>query len=145
MSVEENKALIHRFFEEIDARRDVSVIDDFISPEFIDHSPSPGMSADIEGQRQAFLHFLQATPDGYHAVEDILAEGDRVTVRVRAWGTQTGELFGIPPTGKRVETTGIAIYRIADGKIVEHWNQVDMLGTLQQLGVIPTHEGAPAS
>jgi predicted ester cyclase len=145
MSIEENKALILRFFKEIDARRDVSVIDEFISPEFIDHSPSPGMPADIEGQRQAFLHFLQATPDGYHAVEDILAEGDKVTVRVRAWGTQTGELFGIPPTGRRMETTGIAIYRIAEGKIVEHWNEVDMLGSMQQLGAIPTPEEPHAS
>ena len=137
MSSAENKALIRRFFEEIDARRDVSVIDDFISSEFVDHSPSPGMSPDIEGQRKAFLHFLQATPDGYHAVEDILAEGDMVSVRVRAWGTQTGELFGIPPSGNRMETTGIAIYRVADGKIVEHWNEIDMLGVMQQLGVPP--------
>jgi predicted ester cyclase len=142
MSVDDNKALIRRFFDEIDARRDVSVIDDFISPEFIDHSPNPGMSPDIEGQRQAFLHFLQATPDGYHAVEDLLADGDKVAVRVRAWGTQTGELFGIPPSGRRMETTGIGIYRIAGGKIVEHWAEVDMLGTMQQLGVIPTPESA---
>jgi predicted ester cyclase len=140
MSSAENKALIRRFFEEIDARRDVSVIDDFISPEFVDHSPSPGMSPDIEGQRQSFLHFLEATPDGYHAVEDILADGDKVAVRVRGWGTQTGLLFGIPPTGKHCETTGIGIYRISEGKIVEHWNEVDMLGMMQQLGVVPGSE-----
>jgi len=145
MSIEENKALILRFFEEIDARRDVSVIDDFISPEFVDHSPPPGTSPDIDGQRQAFLHFQEATPDGYHAVEDIVAEGDKVMVRISARGTQTGELFGIPPTGTRLEGTGIGVYRIADGKIVEHWNEVDMFGVVQQLGVIPMPEEASAS
>ena len=142
MSVERNKALMLRFFGEMDARRDVSVIDDFVSPDFVDHSPAPGMSPDIEGLKRMFLHFLQATPDGTHAVDDILAEGDKVAVRVRAWGTQTGELFGIPPTGERVETTGIGVYRIADGKIAEHWNEVDMLRVMQQLNVIPTPENA---
>jgi predicted ester cyclase len=138
MSADENRALIRRFFEEMDARRDVSVIDDFFAPEFVDHSPAPGLSPDIDGVRQMFLHFQQATPDGYHAVEDVLADGAKVAVRIRAWGTQTGELFGIPPTGNRIETTGIGVYRIADGKIVEHWNEVDMLGVMQQLGVVPT-------
>ena len=141
VSAEENKALIRRYFEEIDAaargKRDASVLDEFLAPDFVDHDPSPGFAPDSEGLKQAHEHFLAATPDGYHIVEDMIAEGDKVMTRVSAYGTQTGELFGIPPTGKHVRATGIAIHRIANGKIVEHWSEVDNLGVMQQLGVVP--------
>jgi predicted ester cyclase len=63
--------------------------------------------------------------------------------RVTAWGTRTGELLGIPPTGKRVERTGIAIRRFEGGKVVEHWAQIDALGLLQQLGAIPPPGQSP--
>ena len=139
-SEQKNKTLIRRYFEEIDATRDVSVLDEFLAPDVVDHSPSPGFTPDFEGMRQSFTHFLTATPDGYHDVEDMIAEGDKVVSRVYAYGTQTGELFGIPPTGKLMTSTGIAIHRIADGKIVEHWGEVDTLGVLRQLGVIPPPE-----
>jgi predicted ester cyclase len=66
----------------------------------------------------------------------MIAEGDLVVSRVTAVGTQTGERFGVPPTGRRFTSTGIAIHRIADGKIVEHWAETDRLGALQQLGVL---------
>ena len=141
---QKNKALIRRYFEEIDAERDVAVLDEFLAPDFVDHSPSPGFTPDFEGMRQSFAHFLAATPDGYHNVEGMIAEGDKVVTRIYAYGTQTGELFGIPPTGKRMTSTGIAIHRIADGKIVEHWGEVDTLGVLQQLGVIPPPEQGEA-
>jgi predicted ester cyclase len=143
MTAEENKALIRRYFEEIDARRDASVLDEFFAPDFIDHNPSPGFTPDLEGLKQSFVHFLAATPDGYHIVEDMIAEGDKVMTRISAYGTQTGELFGIPPTGKQIRTTGIAVHRIANSKIVEHWNEIDNLGTMQQLGVVPPAEVPP--
>ena len=143
MSAEENKALVRRYFEEIDEQRDVSVLDEFVVPDFIDHNPSPGFAPDLEGLKQSFLHFLAATPDGYHVVEDMIAEGDKVVTRVSAYGTQTGELFGIPPTGNQMRVTGIAVHRIADGKIVEHWNEIDNLGAMQQLGVVPVPEPPP--
>jgi predicted ester cyclase len=143
MTAEENKALIRRYFEEIDARRDASVLDEFVAPDFIDHNPSPGFTPDLEGLKQSFVHFLAATPDGYHIVEDMIAEGDKVMTRISAYGTQTGELFGIPPTGKQIRTTGIAVHRIANSKIVEHWNEIDNLGTMQQLGVVPPAEVPP--
>ena len=94
MSAEENKALIRRYFEEIDAaargKRDASVLDEFLAPDFVDHDPSPGFAPDSEGLKQAHEHFLAATPDGYHIVEDMIAEGDKVMTRVSAYGTQTG-------------------------------------------------------
>lgn len=77
-------------------------------------------------------------------MEDLLAEGDRVVPRISASGLHTGELLGIPPTGKRVTMNGIAIHRVQDGKLVEHWAQIDALGLLQQLGAIPAPGQAPA-
>ena len=143
MSAEENKAVVRRYFEEIDAKRDASVLDEFVAPDFVDHNPSPGFTPDLEGLIQSFNHFLAATPDGYHIVEDMIAEGDKVMTRISAYGTQTGELFSIPPTDKQIRVTGIAIHRIANGKIVEHWNEIDNLGAMQQLGVVPPAEVPP--
>jgi len=143
MSTEENKAVVRRYFEAIDARRDPSVVDEFLAPDFVSHNPSPGFGSDREGQKGAFVHFLAAAPDAYHVLDDMVAEGDKVVTRLTAYGTQTGELFGIPPTGQRVVMTGIAIHRIADGKIVEHWHEIDMLAGLQQLGVVPSPDAAP--
>lgn len=82
--------------------------------------------------------FQNAFPDMKGAVEDVVAEGNKVAVRFSGTGTHQGEFFGIPPTGKPIKSTGINIFRIEDGKIVEHWNNADDLGVLQQLGVIPS-------
>jgi predicted ester cyclase len=147
MTAEENKALIRRYYEEIDAaakdERGASVLDEFIASNFLNHDPSPGFTPDLEGLKQAYNHFLAANPDGYHVVEDMIAEGDKVMTRLSAYGTQTGELFGIPPTGKQVSMTAIAIHRVANGKIVEHWSELDNLGMMQQLGVVSSPEGPP--
>jgi len=140
MSSEENKALVRQYFAEIDSRRDPAIIDEFLAPDFVSHNPSPGFGTDREGQKQSFAHFLAATPDGSHVIDDMVAEGDKVVTRLTAHGTQSGELFGIPPTGKPMTMTGIVVHRIADGKIVEHWHEIDMLGGLQQLGVVPMPE-----
>jgi len=124
MSEEENKALIYRYFEQVDAaakdERGASVLDDFVAPNFVDHAPSPGFMPELEGLKQAYEHFLAASPDGYHIIEDMIAEGDKVVTRISAYGTQTGELFSIPPTGKQFSMSGIAIHRLVNGKIVEH-------------------------
>ena len=147
MSVEENKAFMPRYYEEIDAaareKRDASFLDAFVAPDFVNHNPSPGFSSDLEGLKNAYDHFLAASPDGYHIVEDMIAEGDKVVTRLSAFGTQTGELFGIPPTDKQVGMTAIAIHRIANGKIVEHWSELDNLGVMQQLGVVTPPEPPP--
>ena len=147
MSEEENKALMRRYYDQIDKaakeKKEPSFLDDFVAPNFVNHDPSPGFTPDLDGLKQAYDHFLAANPDGYHVVEDMVAEGDKVVTRLSARGTQTGELFGIPPTGKQVSMTGIAIHRIADGKIVEHWSEIDNLGMMQQLGVVPPPQPPP--
>jgi len=81
--------------------------------------------------------YRTAFPDVHFTIEDQIAEGDRVVTRWTARGTHQGPLVGIPPTSKQVTMSGIAIYRLVDGKIVEQWGVNDMLGLLQQLGVVP--------
>ena len=147
MSEEENKALMRRYYEQIDKatkdKRGPSFLDDFVAPNFVNHNPSPGFTPDLEGLKQAYDHYLAASPDGYHVVEDMIAEGGKVVTRLSAHGTQTGELFGIPPTDERFSMTAIAIHRIANGEIVEHWSELDNLGVMQQLGVVPPPEPPP--
>ena len=76
-------------------------------------------------------------PDFKATIDDVVAEGDRVVIRMTFRGTQTGEFMGMPPTGKSISVGVIDIFRIAGGKIVEHWGQMDSMGMMQQLGAIP--------
>ncbi len=142
MSVEENKALVRRYFEAIDAACEAGnpdVVDEFLAPDFHEHNPFPGIPPTRDGWKQAFMMFVRGAP-GYHVVEDLVAEGDKVVGRITAYGRHTGDLFGIPATGKDIKLTGIAIWRFQDGQFVEHWHQTDEVGLLQQVGVMPTQE-----
>jgi|ERR687891_7323 steroid delta-isomerase-like uncharacterized protein len=143
MSAEENKTLIRRYFEAIDkecAAGNADIVDDFLAPDFVEHNPFPGMPPTREGWKQAFKEFVKGAP-GYHVIEDLVAEADKVVGRITAYGKHDGELFGIPATGKDIRVTGIAIWRIRDGRIVEHWHETDQMGLMQQLGVVPPPPG----
>jgi steroid delta-isomerase-like uncharacterized protein len=139
MGTEENKALVRRFYEEID-KGNIDAMDELVAEDYIDHSPPPfsGLSSGREGLKQAFRLFWDATP-GSHHIEDQLAEGDRVITRLSAVGTHEGDLPGIPRTGNEFRMTAIAIHRVADGRLAEKWSEKDVLGMLQQLEVIPRH------
>ena len=138
MSAEENKALVRRYFETID-RGDYDALDQFVAVDYVDHNPPPlpGLASGLDGVKQECRYFRQAHPDGRHSIDDQVAEGDKVVTRVTARGTHTGELLGIPATGRELMTTGIAIHRVAGGKLVEHWAESNLLGLLQQLGALP--------
>jgi steroid delta-isomerase-like uncharacterized protein len=137
MSVEENKAIELRFFEEVVNKGELAVIDELFAANFVDHSAVPGIAADREGAKQFFAMAHSAFPDFHSTLEDMFAEGDKVVQRFTARGTHKGEWMGIAPTGKQMTISGIAIHRITGGKIVEDWTSMDMLGALQQLGVVP--------
>jgi predicted ester cyclase len=145
MSVDENKALVRRFYEEID-KGNLAAMDELVAEDYLDHSPPPfpGLAPGREGLKQAFKLFWEATP-GNHKIEDQIAEGDKVVTRMTAYGAHEGDLPGIPRTGNKLEMTATVIHRIADGKLVEKWSDKDELGFLQQLGVIPTLGEAQAS
>ena len=138
MSIDENKALVPRFFDEIN-KLNVAALDELVAPDYVDHNPPPfpGLAPGLQGGKQAFLMAQQAFSDVHHTIEDQIAHGDKVVTRLSVIGTHTGEIIGIPASGNKVAATGIAIHRIAGGKIVEHWGQTDLLGMLQQMGAIP--------
>ena len=135
---EDNKALSRRFIEEVWNNKNLEVIDELVAPDQVDHALPPGLPPGIDGNKAFIGMFMNAFPDVKIVVEDQVAEGDMVVTRWRATGTHTGELMGIPPTGKKVTVTGIDINRFSGGKDVEHWGQFDQLGMMQQLGVVPT-------
>jgi steroid delta-isomerase-like uncharacterized protein len=139
---ESNKALVRTFYEEID-KGNLAAMDELVSEDYINHHPAPfpGLAPGREGLKQAFQIFWEATP-GYHVIEDQVAEGDKVVTRLTVYGAHEGDLPGIPKTGNKMEMTAVAIHRIADGKIAEHWSNTDELGLMQQLGVIPEPEAS---
>ena len=139
MSAEENKDLIRQYIQAIDDNEtsDWSVLDEFIAEDFVAHNPPiPGVSLDRQGMKDAAEIFRVATP-GRHEIPLQVAEGDLVVSRIVGRGRHEGELLGIPATGKEVETDGIAIHRVRDGKIVEYWSVTDVARVLMQVGALP--------
>ncbi|MFJ3206204.1 ester cyclase [Streptomyces sp. NPDC086989] len=143
MSIEENKRLVRRFYQEIDAGN-VDAMDELVAEDYKDHSPPPfpGLGAPgREGLKQAFRLFWESTP-GTHDIEDQIAEGDKVVTRLTARGVFEKDLPGVPATGKPITMTGTVIHRIENGKLAEKWSDKDLFGFLQQIGVIPPPDGA---
>jgi ketosteroid isomerase-like protein len=136
-SADSNKALVRRFYEEID-RGNIDILDALVAEHYVDHDPPPfpNLASGREGLKQVFRMFQHATP-GYHHIEDQIAEGDKVVTRLTSYGKHQGDLPGAPKTGNDLKMTSITIHRIANGKLVEKWSEKDLMGFLQQIGVIP--------
>lgn len=137
ISIQENKALIRRFYEEVFNKKNLAAVDKFYAPNHIDHTLPAGLPVGPEGTKKAIEIIMTAFPDLHVTIEDMIAEGDKVVTRFTTHGTQQGPLGGIPPTGKPVAISTIEVTRIEDGKIIEDWGLDDRLGMLQQLGMIP--------
>jgi len=140
MSAEENKALVRRFYAEID-KGNIDILDELVAEGYIDHNPPPfpGLAKGREGLKQSFRMFWEATP-GYHPIDDQIAEGDKVVTRLTSYGKHQGDLPGAPATGNEMKMTSITIQRSANGKLVEKWAEKDMIALLTQLGVMkPLH------
>ena len=143
MSADDNKSLIRRYIEAVDANdsSDWSVLDEYIAEDFVAHNPpAPGVSLDRDGMKQAAEIFRVGSP-GSHQITLQVAEGDLVSSYITGSGIHSGELMGIPASNNQVETSGITFHRIRDGKIVEYWSVVDVLSVLQQVGAIPGPPG----
>jgi steroid delta-isomerase-like uncharacterized protein len=137
MSAQENKALVRRWVEGLFNDGNLDVADEILSPDFVLHVPfDPRELRGAEAVKQFVSAYRQAYPDGHTTIEDQIAEGDQAVNRWRATGTHRGEFQGLAPTGNRVEVTGIDIVRVAGGKLVEGWVELDGLGWMQQLGTI---------
>jgi predicted ester cyclase len=136
MGTQQNKERMLRFIEGYQNGGDEAVLQDTIADDFVDHTNFPGLPAGRPGVKAIFDMFRSAFPDFHSEVLDQAAEGDKVWTYKTFSGTQRGELMGIPPTGREVAWTLIDIVRIRDGQIVEHWNVVDLMGLMQQLGAV---------
>jgi predicted ester cyclase len=141
VSVQDNKAIVTRVSEQAVGGGDLSVMDELVAEDFLDHSALPGTPPGREAAKTFVRIFHAGFPDLSLTNEDIIGEGDKVVHRYVLRGTHQGEFMGIPPTGNRIEVHGIDELRVAGGKIVERWGQVDQLGLMQQLGVVPTPPG----
>jgi predicted ester cyclase len=136
MSTEENKTRLRRGFEEGINQRKLDVFEELLAPNYVNHNmpaPAPGPA----GFKQVMGMFLTAFPDMRITLEDVFAEGNTVGSRGYFTGTHQGEFMGIPATNKPVKVTYIDLWRIENGLSVENWVQMDMLGLMQQLGVVP--------
>ena len=132
-SVESNKQVVHRFVREVLQQGNKQAVDELIAADFTSHSwPSTGDGrADLKA---AIDRVSKGLADSTFVIEDTIAEGDRVVVRLTASATQVGEFMGMPASGKRYEIGEIHIFRLRDGQLVEHWDQLDAMGMMRQLG-----------
>ena len=137
MSTEQNKSIVRRWVEEGWNKGNLAVVDQVYAPNYVQHEPAPETVNSSEALKQQVGMFLTGFPDLHFTIEDLIAEGDKVVWRLNSKGTQTGPFMGIPATGKTAYVTGIVIFRLENSRIVEGWVNIDSLGLLQQLGVIP--------
>lgn len=144
MSLEDNKAIIRTYVETIFNQQQVDRADELVAPDYRDHAALPGQAPGLEGAKKKWAMYLAGIPDLQVTVEELVAEADKVAVRRSYQGTHQGVLLGIPPTGKQVQIGGISIFRLAEGKIAEQWEQLDRLALMQQLGVLPTPGQGPS-
>jgi steroid delta-isomerase-like uncharacterized protein len=135
---EENKAVVRRYFEEAFNQGNLDVVDEVIATDSVHYAnvwsePMRGP----EERKQAVARWREAFPDLHMTLDDLIAEGEKVSYRWTARGTHQGEFLGIAPTGKQMTTTGIVIERLTNGKLTEGWTSSDTLGLMRQLGAIP--------
>jgi len=135
MSIEQNKQLVRRY-QEIYNSNNLDELYEVIAFNVFMPKIMPNMPSGLEGAKQVHQTTLLGMPDFHTEIQDLFAEGDKVVARVLMTGTHTGNFYGIPATGKRVEFTGMFIARIENGKIVEHWGEEDSLSLLKQLGYV---------
>jgi predicted ester cyclase len=132
-SRDQNKALVRRFFEEAWIRGNVAAIDEVMATNYVEHPLPSGLPPGPEGLKQLIVAYRTAFPDLKIILDDIFAEGEMVAFRWSARGTHLGNWLGIPPTGNHVTGTGITIFRIAGGKVVESWTSIDMSPSEEEL------------
>jgi steroid delta-isomerase-like uncharacterized protein len=137
--VTDDKATLHRFHEAVnsgDAETVAKAIDEFVAPDVLFHAPVPMGETGARALKRVWEVLLRAFPDIHVAVEEVIAEGDRVVSRNTVTGTHRGEFRGLAPTGRPVRYGEIFVFRFADGRIAEIWGVVDVFAQLRQLGVV---------
>jgi predicted ester cyclase len=144
MSIEENKAIVRRFFEELLSTDNFAVADEILSPDFRFYFAGSPVAMDLESYMEFLVARRAAFPDRRFIVEDMIGEGDKVSARFTMRGTHKGEFRGIAPSGTELTMTGIDMIRLSEGKLVEDRVEVDQLGMMQQLGAETSPQQAEA-
>lgn len=140
MSLESNKDLVRRFIAEVFVKGSDQAVDELVAEDFVPHSWGK-MPPGREPLKQAQKRVHQGLTGASMTIEDMIAEGDKVAVRLTAKGTHTGDFMGMPGSGKSYTISEIHIFRVRDGQVAEHWRDADMLGMMQQLGALPVPGG----
>ena len=133
MSIAENK-LIVRKYQEAYNNCDFDALSEIVAADVFTPNIIAGMPSGLQGAIAVHQKTLLGMPDYHTSIEDLIAEGDKVVARVTMTGTHTGNFWGIPPTGRKVNLTAIYIVRIENGKVVEHWGEENGLTLFRQLG-----------
>ena len=137
MSAEQNKSIVRRWVEEGWNKRNLALIDQLYAPNFYQHETGPETVNSSEALKVFVSGYLSAFPDLQFTIEDLVAEGDKVVWRFKASGHQNGPLMGMPASGKVVGVTGTITFRLENSRMAEAWLNLDVLGLLQQVGIIP--------
>jgi steroid delta-isomerase-like uncharacterized protein len=141
MTIEQNKALVRRFIDEVFVQGRKDTVDELLADDFVGHTwPSTGHPKD--DLKAAIDRTAGGLADPQFTIDDLIAEGDRVAARLTTGATQVGEFMGLPPSGKHYSIEEIHWFRLRDGKVAEHWHQMDQMGLMKQLGAMPG--GSPA-
>jgi steroid delta-isomerase-like uncharacterized protein len=133
--LERNKAVLRRFIEEMD-KGNLDIVDEILTPDYICHLQGGAVTLDREAHKTSLKAFYKAFPDYHHRIEDLIAEGDKVVLRVTDLATHDRDFQGLPATGKKISISAMYICRFADGRIAEAWMDADLLGFYRQIGVI---------
>ncbi len=137
MSPEQNKAIANRIPLEAINKRNPDLLDELTTPDAVDHVLPPGMPPTVASTKQFFAMMFAAFPDLKYTVDFAVAEGDKVVQRVTVSGTMKGDFIGMKASGKHATWTETHIVRLVDGRVAEHWGNIDQVGMLQQLGFMP--------
>ena len=138
MSTEANKVLVRRY-REAHNTNNLALLDEIVAADIKSHNGMSGLPSGLEGGKMVHRTFLAAFPDGHVSTEDLIAEGDQVVERFSFRGTNTGSLMHSPANGKKVTFSGVSVFRIANGKIMEHWGAHDAFGSTLTMMVFDTH------
>ncbi len=133
MGITENKATVRRFIAEVFLKGDFTAVDELLADDFVPHTWGK-VGGGKDELRAAIKRVSAGLSNPSMTIEDMIAEDDRVAVRLTSHATQTGEFMGMPPSGKSYTIDEIHIFRLRDGKVAEHWHQADFMRMMRQLG-----------
>ena len=136
MTIEGNKVLVRRFIDEIFLQGKPEAVDELLADDFMPHNWGKAGSGK-KAMTDAIKRASAGLSDVQMTTEDVIAEGDRVAVRLTSRAVQSGPFMGLPASGKPYTIEEIHIFRIRDGKVAEHWHQGDFMGMMTQLGAMP--------